>query len=328
MAGRGKGKGLGISWSTLLSWGRSKSLRVFILCFLVALVFWGLKSLNRDYQTNINMPIQVVYNDSSLIPLDPPPAVVPLRVSGYGWDLIRWTFGWKIEPLEIEPEGLPEKQFLTFPDYSEEITGKLQDLKLLNYLNTEVPLNFDFLNRKTVPIQFDSATIPFRENFYLERGLNVVPDSLTFIGPKSLLENLQDHYTLVLPFEAIDQDFSSSISVQFPHSELVSVVPEDINVSFPVGEWVLVERDYLIRQLQNSEPLEEPLNLTQNSAKVVFKLPEDSQPGPGFDSIELFVEVNLRDSLMQVQLKNLPDIVHEFNILPDTVKILADGASS
>ncbi len=330
MKGQGKGKGLKLSWSTIVSWGKSKNLRIFVLCFFVALVFWGLKSLNKDYQTNINMPIRVVYNDSAFIPLDPPPEEIPMRVSGYGWDLIRWTFGWKIDPLEIEPDGLPENQLLIFPKYSERITGKLQDLKLVDYLNSDAPLNFDFLDRKTVPIYFDSTALSLKEGYYLEPGLVIMPDSLTFMGPKSLLENLQDHYTLSIPIDEIDKDFSSSFSVQFPHSELVSVIPEEIDISFPVGKWSIIERTIGIEIRSAGKRDPEQWTLSSQRASLSIRFLEGAEETAEFDSIRAYVSLDVLglDSLVQVEIENLPKEVGGFEVQPDSVKVRGNGGAS
>ncbi len=300
-----------------------------MLCFVAALVFWGLNSLNKDYQTNINMPMEVVYNDTFLIPLDPPPNEIPLRVSGYGWDLIRWTFGWQIDPIRLEPEGLPEVDVITFNNFSERITARLEDLKLVNYLDAQAPLNFDFRESKKVPITFDTALIPFDEGFYLKRGTNIVPDSLSFSGPKSLLDNLQDHYTLVLPVEKISKDYNSSISVQYPHSDLVTVVPEEINISFPVGQWVELEKEYSLQLLSKGEEIRDYFSNT-SSVKVLFRLPEDYEIAEKFDSIQAFANVQVlkkNDSLLPVLFEGLPENIRPFRVSPDTVIVKKNGSS-
>ena len=312
------------SWiSTFASWGKSKNLRVFSLCFVAALLFWGLNALNKDYQTNINMPLVVVYNDSSLIPLDPPPREIPLRVSGYGWDLIRWTFGWKIDPIKLEPEGLPESDVLTFNNYSENITAKLEDLKLVNYLDAQAALNFDYLESKKVPITFDTTQIPFEEEFYLKPGINIVPDSLIFTGPKSLLDHLQDHYTLVLPEEKINKDFNSSISIQFPHSGLVTVVPEEISIRFPVGEWTRLEKEFPV-SIYKKGKISEDHRTTPSSVKVLFRLPEGYNIDSRFDSIKAYTEINKMkkgDSLFPVILDRIPKGAENYTLVPDTLII-------
>jgi hypothetical protein len=314
-----------VSWiPDPLSWGKKESLRIFIFCFITAFIFWGLNSLNKNYEANINMPLEVVYNDSFLIPLDPPPDRIPLRVSGYGWDLIRWTFGWRIEPLRLEPEGLPETQILALSFFTEKIDGKLQDLKVVNYVSTELPLNFDLLERKIVPITFDSTTIPFSEDRYLKKGLKIVPDSLVFIGPKSLLENLKEQYKLELPVEGIKKDYNSSISVQFPHSELVSVEPENINVSFPVGEWVSVEREVELELRSRRPATTAGFSPRTSTVKVVFKLPEGGTDGPKFDSVLAFVNLARLakgDSILKVELENIPSGSALTLVFPDSVQL-------
>ncbi len=326
MAEKGKGGNLRAWIPNPMVLLKSQNLRIFLLCFLTAFIFWGLNSLNKDYQTSISMPLEVVYDDSLYIPLDPPPKKIPLQVSGYGWDLIRWTFGWQIDPIKLTPADLPESKSITYATFSDKITAKLQDLKLMNFIDPEEPINFDFLETRKVPIDFDAADIPFAENFYLKDSIVISSDTLSFTGPRSLLENLTEHYLLALPVDNIDKNYSSSLIVQLPHSELVQVEPENIELSFSVGQYELLEKNIPIF-MESKKKKKAPELFPENEfVRIVFKLKEAEEFGTDFDSVEAFVDLDRlskNDSTARIQLRKVPESAVMTVLFPDTVRLLA-----
>ncbi|MEQ8560650.1 MAG: hypothetical protein RID18_04005 [Cytophagales bacterium] len=121
----------------------SKSVwRIFALCFFTATVFWVFNSLNKSYTTVINFPLNIVYDDENFIPVNDLPNSTKMEVSGFGWDLLRWSFGFGLEPMTLIPDDY-ENNSLSLNNYRNSISEKLGQVKLNKFINDSLYLDFD-----------------------------------------------------------------------------------------------------------------------------------------------------------------------------------------
>ena len=78
-----------------------KNWKAVVLCIFAATVFWLFNSLNKNYTTNINLPLVFDYDREHYIAIRPLPEAVRFNVTGGGWNLFRKSVGLKVPPLII-----------------------------------------------------------------------------------------------------------------------------------------------------------------------------------------------------------------------------------
>src|SRR5215216_6687499 len=71
------------------------------LCIFAATVFWFFNALNKNYTTNINLPLVFDYDRENFMAVRPLPEAVRFNVTGLGWNLFRRSAGLKIPPLVV-----------------------------------------------------------------------------------------------------------------------------------------------------------------------------------------------------------------------------------
>lgn len=91
------------SWiGSLFSSSKKESWRVILLCLLAGTTFWLLNALNKNYNTKINYPIRFLLdNADSVVIVKELPEKVEIDVSGGGWNLLRKTYWFNINPITI-----------------------------------------------------------------------------------------------------------------------------------------------------------------------------------------------------------------------------------
>ena len=79
----------------------SRNWKAVGLCIFAATVFWFFNALNKNYTTNINLPLVFDFDRERYIPIRPLPEVVRFNVTGVGWNLFRRSVGLKFPPLVV-----------------------------------------------------------------------------------------------------------------------------------------------------------------------------------------------------------------------------------
>ena len=157
-------RGLWPSWPT---W------KVIFLCLVTATTFWFFRSLNGQYTTRINYPIQFEYDRDSLVAVEVLPDRLLIDVTSGGWNLLRKTYAFDIKPVSIYLENPVGTRYLAGASLFPMIADQFSDLKL-NYVVTDTI--FIYLEpqiSRVVAIELDSTTFSFAENHRMTSPMSV-----------------------------------------------------------------------------------------------------------------------------------------------------------
>ncbi|MEQ8358339.1 MAG: hypothetical protein RH860_02550 [Cytophagales bacterium] len=299
----------------------SKSVwRIFALCFFTATVFWVFNSLNKSYTTVINFPLNIVYDDENFIPVNDLPNSTKMEVSGFGWDLLRWSFGFGLEPMTLIPDDY-ENNSLSLNNYRNSISEKLGQVKLNKFINDSLYLDFDRKIEKKLSLSVDESSLKFVEGHRLQDSIIIVPDSVSLTGPKSILENLRDNFKISLPDREIAEDFDEQIELDFISNPLVSLTRETVNVYFKVERIIDKQMNISIEAVNFPEG---DIKIIPESVDFRFKVSEQKFDAIEFDSLIVIADynkLNSRDSSIKLELKNIPELLEETVLSQDSVKI-------
>ncbi len=321
MAESGKLKDFG-DWFLRPFRKESKSVwRVFALCFLTAAIFWVFNSLNKSYTTVINFPLNVVYDDENFIPVKDLPKSAKMEVNGFGWDLLRWSFGIGLEPMTLIPENYDQNS-TSLNNYRNSITEKLGQVKLNKFINDSIYLDFDKKIEKKLSLSIDESSLNLKEGFRILDSIRIVPDSVSLQGPKSILENLRDNFSISLPDRQISQDFDEQVELDFKSNPLISLGRESVNVYFKVEQILEKKISLPIRKLNfpDYEATIEP-----SSVELNYKVSKSKFENLNLDSIVAIVDyenLNVQDSSISVELENVPEVFEEAVLSQDSVLLI------
>lgn len=215
---------------------RRFDIRTMVLCLLAAMVFWLMNALNKEgYSLRVAYPLRVEYNDSLFIPISPLPRQVTVNISGNGWNLLRKSLAFTVSPV-VYPIAQPlTTKFLNTSSITDLMSEQVKDVRVNYVVADTLDLNFDKKIVKTVRLKIDSLGINLRSPFVISSLINLMPQTVTFEGPESLLKNFHDIILVSIPDRRIDTDYDSKISIDFPKDPTIKASTDQVQVSFEVA---------------------------------------------------------------------------------------------
>lgn len=299
----------------------NETLKVVVLCIVTATTFWFFNALNDSYTTSISYPVKFAYTDSVYVAVEELPDEVRINVTGGGWNLLRKTLWFNVDPIEIPLTDPANNRFILGSSLYPLVTDEITELQL-NFVETErIKIEIDTILSKKAKIEIDSGNINLRKNFRITSSIKTSVDSAEFKGPARFIQNIPDVIVIEIAKTDINKNYKEEIEFPTFGSSLVNRNPVEVEVIFTVEKFVN----------QNLMIPFERINAPDDSANYVFEDSlaylnfniEESLAGQfDLDSIQLevdFRKMNKRDSLVLPEIKNLPQVLQDRAIEVDSV---------
>lgn len=293
-----------------------------MLCFVAASTFWLLNALNKSYSTQTSYPIRFVYDESELVPINPLPEEVSINVTGKGWKLLRKSLRLEVQPAEIYIRDLPRNNYLLGSALRPALVNALDGLQLNFVVTDTIYFNFDPVVQKQIALRVDPAQ-KLTDNQHTVMGpLRVVPDSITFTGPSSLIDSLPDPFLLRLPEQNISSPSKVPVPINYDYKSLVEASVEEAQVIVNVKTLVPEERQVLPELI--NVPEEVALNLRPPIAVVRYQLLQDSVQllnREAFKVVLDYKKFNPIDSTLVPELVQQPRGIRNVQVWPNRIKV-------
>ena len=308
--------------ASLFSSSKKESWRVVLLCLLAGTTFWVLNALNKSYTTKVNYPITFLIDDlDSLVIVEELPEKIEIDVSGGGWNLLRKTYWFNINPISIPLNNPTQVKYILGSSLVPLIAEQVSEVSL-NYVATDT-LFIEVERRitKKVSVIVDSLQIDVNPPYRITSSISIDPDSITFVGPTSLIDQLPDSILLALP-RNISSDFSEEVSINVIKPELVTYSPEVVNVSFDVAPFVRETQVVDVRPL--NFPNDSSFTLLDNKVEVIFTVQEDRIDEITEDSFQIlanFRNFAAEDSTIDATLGLAPDYIIDLKVNPKKLRV-------
>lgn len=296
--------------------------RVVLLCFVAASTFWLLNALNKSYSAQTTYPIRFVYNNKKLVPVQPLPEEVTINVTGKGWKLLRKSLRLEVQPAEIYIRNLPRNNYLLGSAMRPSLVNALNGLQL-NFVTTDtVHFNFDERIKRTVALKLEPQQKIVADRHALVGPVTIRPDSVTFVGPSSVVDSLPSPFLLRLPDQNLTESSQVSVPINYGNRPLVTANIAQAVVSVNVKNLLQEERQ-LLAELINV-PVGREVNLQPPFLLVRYQLLEDSAAllnRDAFKAVLDYSKYNPQDSTLVPELVQKPPGVRHIRLLPTRVKV-------
>src|SRR5205085_10085966 len=83
----------------------NKRLSAILVCFFIALIFWFLIALSKDYQASFSFPINYNNLPGQKVVVNNLPSTVRLNVKASGFRILSYKFTEKKSPVEIDVDA-------------------------------------------------------------------------------------------------------------------------------------------------------------------------------------------------------------------------------
>ncbi|MCC9165280.1 hypothetical protein LN893_00355 [Pontibacter sp. XAAS-A31] len=296
-----------------------------LLCFVAATTFWLLNALNKSYSTQITYPIHFVYNENNLVPIKSLPEEVTINVTGKGWKLFRKSLRLEVQPAEIYIKSLPSRNYLLGSALRPALVNALDGMELNFVVTDTVYFNFDRKITRTVGLKLDPKQKVAADQFAQVGPVKFSPDSVTFIGPSSMVDSIANPFLVRLPTESLTASAQVEVPLNYDYKALVKSNVNQVRASVNIRNLVQEERQ-LLPELVNV-PAQRELSLRPPFVLVRYQLLADSVATLNREAFKVvldFAKFNPLDSTIVPELVQMPSGVRNITLRPERVKAILE----
>ena len=290
-----------------------KQWKVVLVAFLTAATFWFFNALGKQYTTNLNYPVEFVFDHDSLISTKHLPTSIELDVSGGGWGLLKRTAIFSPEPIKIKIQNPINVKTLTWIEILPVVRDQIKDLTVNQILADPISINIEPKTQRWVRPIIDSVKISLEDNFKIISSLVIDRDSILLEGPKSFIDTLAQVYLFPITEQDINKDFDKLVDVQVL-SPLIKSEPEQVNVKFEVGE--LLSKNIRVKIIPLNFPADSSVYLSTGEtllSYVTFKFQDQEFMADDFRVVADMDSLNA-DSTIDIQLVSWPREIHNVKL--------------
>lgn len=302
---------------------RKANWKVILFCFATAGTFWFFNALNKVYTTRIHYPVQLVFNQDSLVAMKDPPDEIPINVTGGGWQLLKSTISANTDPVVIQPDNPVGTQFLTSSNLLPIFSNQLIDLNV-NYIATDtIFFKIEPYAERRLSIKLDTTSVQLRENFYITSDLLVEPDSADFRGPLSLINQLPEVFLISLSESNISKEYDEELSLDLFSRSLIKKNPEVIHVKFDVEEFI--EEQVTINIELVNFPYDSSIYIGKSNVDASIKIRKSSKKDMKMEDFLVIADMNnidAKDSTITIEVMDQPVYASDITFKNNRVKVI------
>jgi len=293
-----------------------------VLALVVATTFWFFNALSKDYDAEVEYPLEFDFQRDSLVIVDPLPKFIQLEVAGGGWDLLRRTTRVGAKPIVIKLDNPTEVKLLPKNNLQRIIADQLKDITVKYILTDSLFINIESKISKRIIIEIDSAFIDLEKNHRITSAIDLSTDTIKVTGPTSLIRELKSPYYITVQEKGIDADFDEEITIPLRNTKVMKASPGKVDVGFRVEEFKNITLRVPIESL-NFEQLPEAF-LMDSLVNVSFYVAESKEDEVSIDDFNItadFSLMNKQDSTIALQIVSTPEEASDITFEREKVKV-------
>lgn len=214
----------------------NKNLPVFLVFLFISTVFWLLKSLNKEYETQVEIPIKYSNLPDSKVLLNKLPASLKVEIKDEGFAVMRYVTTNPFYSVSIDVEDLLNKQRrnhfnIKTVNWEKEISGQLSSgTDLVRIQPDTISFHFSDLAEKKIAIK-PNVDINLGAQRILSGKLLVKPDSIIVHGSRNIIDTLQVITTEKLVFNNVTDSIKRNIVIpektglRYSHKRVLLQIP-------------------------------------------------------------------------------------------------------
>ncbi len=298
---------------------------VFIVCTLIALTFWFLKSLEQTYKTEVNFPIQYENFPENRILKDSLPDKVRLEIKGSGWDILSIKTSSEVYPLMIDLINTSANEQITLEQNAFFPEGKVpEDIEVMDFYPDTLNIDFDKKTEKTVKVSLN-GTINYMDHHGLADSIKILPEKVHLEGPKSYLKKIDSVSTRPFQLENLKQKIVRTIPLADPSYPFVEYNKKAIKLIVPVEQ--LTEGQVKLPVKLDNPYFNSRIELIPKQVRVIFQTALSNYPSISRKDFQAKVSTNFitqeeRPNTLKVRLMKKPEFIYNVRIEPSRVNYL------
>jgi hypothetical protein len=310
-----------------------RKLYAFIFCLVLATFFWILNALSNNYKTDV--VFDVVYSNISedKIILNELPSTLSLKVKGLGFDLMAYKWRLFKSRIKVDLSTLNtnnknqsiESKIVSTDYFKSRISSQLgNQIEILDIYPDSIHFILDTKAKKIVKV-VSQTNITYKQQYQLYGSIKVKPAVVEIIGPKSILDTLENVYTANFEFEELDKTLTGNVGFDESYnSKNIKFMDEAVSLHIPVEKYT--ESTNLVSLTYLNVPDSFVIKAIPNEIEIKYMLPLNKIANKSNSEIEAYIDFNDIDekfsSKLKVNLSEYPEYINTITVNPSKVEYI------
>lgn len=212
----------------------------FILFFLLAVVFWFLTKLSKEYEATINFPISIENLPQDKLVQGKLANEVGVHVKATGFKILSGRLFPRT--LKIDAGNLYQRSESSFYILLSQQRVAIQKqmntgVSIYHFISDSIDLEIGSLSQKKVPVKLDKD-ITFETGYDISGSISIKPDSILVSGPESLIDTIKFVSTNKLDLKDINDSFEERLALKsFPSDQNIRYDVSEVNLQAKVEKF-------------------------------------------------------------------------------------------
>ncbi len=192
---------------------------VFLFFLIISAGFWLLQMLQQSMEINLNIPVIYANLPDNMVLSDTLPDHLKIKVQDKGTVLLNYFLSNKDKTFIVDLRKFTSssRQAAVSAAYIESECENFlpATTKLLSYTPSSIPIYFNNLKTKKVPVILSGEILP-SAGFMLTQQLQFTPSEVTVYGSETVLDTLEGIYTQKVIMKDLEESHTLKIKLAPP----------------------------------------------------------------------------------------------------------------
>jgi hypothetical protein len=306
----------------------SRRVSSYVVCLLVAGLFWLLHSLSKEYIITIRVPVSYSHlPEQKMIAVDLPDSV-DAEVIGSGFTILAYQLAKSGAPLDLDARqtralGNGDFAMATY-SHSDRIEGAIgHGLKILRVMPDTIVLSFEGRAEKRIPVR-PRVTVKCAPMFRLGDSIKTVPSYVVVSGAEALVKRINYIETEQKIYTGLNKAVNEPVNLVLPPDlQQLSISIPKVNLIVPVGQYT--EKKFSIPV----EPINVPPNVVlktfPDKVDVIFQVPIENFSSITPDMFRIvadYSKIDPKGNTIAIEFARQPLNVLNLHAVPQRVEFL------
>jgi hypothetical protein len=305
---------------------------LFLFFVVLSTIFWIIRSLNEEYEADIQYPVKYGGMPENKVLLSEPPDRLELRVKALGRTILTHKFSYFLHPLKFDVSSYSlntagtDSSYILTGTAKEALAQELNDIQILDISPDTLFFRFSEMVTKKVGIKHNIVNFPkiFAKQYMFNGEISFIPDSIIVSGPNSILDTLNCVFTEPLNINNLNDSLERTCLLE--RIDQVVFSSKKVNLLIPVDKFT--ELSYLVDINHKNVPDSLVLKTFPNSVRITCRVtlsyydrvsPEMFEPYVDYNDIEKSIS-----SKLKILIQDVPEYIHSLTLYPSSVEFLIE----
>ncbi len=307
----------------------NKKLITFFMCILLAMFFWLLMNLSKDYTITVSFPARYTHLPQDKVLANRLPEHIDMEITARGFNLLFYKLKNNVNEVAIDlkdakPLISKNHYYLLTNSRLDKIKAQISStIRIVRILPDTIFLNYNKKISKRVPVK-SNCSFGFDNQFQLVDTVTLLPSMVEVSGAADLIDEISEVETESLVLKNINKSQTVNVAVlKNKELELVEIKPSKIQLRINVQKYTEASIDLPI-EVENL-PAGYVLKTFPDKVQVKYNVAfndYDKINASLFKAVVDYSKIDPASDHAKVVLVKYPSIARAMKINPEKVEYI------